>query len=128
MDKIDAKNKNSLVLALVGDAVESLWLRERFAKETDLNVNAITKKINKLVNASAQAKSLELIEKSLNEDEVSVVRRARNSHTHSTAKNYSVIDYRHATAFEALLGYLYLSEQNERINQIMETVFTVLEK
>ena len=122
MDKIDVKNKNSLVLALVGDAVESLWLREWFAKTTDLKVNAITKRINKLVNANAQAKSLALIEDQLNEDEASVVRRARNSHTHSTAKNYSVIDYRYATAFEALLGYLFLTEQTKRIDDILERV------
>ena len=122
MDRIDAKIKNSLSLALIGDAVESLWLRQNFVERGDLNVNIITKRINKIVNAGAQAESLELIKGNLTSDELDVIKRARNTHTHSTAKNYSVIEYRHATAFEALLGYLYLTCQHDRIEKIMQTV------
>lgn len=113
-----------LVLALVGDSVESLKLREWFAKNSDLKVNAITKKINTMVNAHSQAESLRLVEKDLSPDEIEIVMRARNTHTHSTAKNYSVIDYRFATAFEALLGYLYLSKKEERLNLILNKVCT----
>lgn len=122
MDIIEAKLRQSLVLALVGDSVESLFLREWFATHTDLKVNAITKKVNQLVNARAQAESLKLIEDGLTSDELDVVKRARNTHTHSTAKNYSVIDYRHATAFEALLGYLYLTGNKARIDEILTKV------
>ncbi|MBO4569971.1 MAG: ribonuclease III [Clostridia bacterium] len=120
MDNV--KNKQSLVYALVGDAVESLVLRKHFAITTDLNPNAITRVINKIVNAKAQAESFRLIEESLTSEEKDVAKRARNTHTHSTAKNYSVIDYRYATAFEAVLGYLYLNDRKERIDEILEVV------
>jgi len=123
----EVKNKNSLVLALVGDSVESLWLRKYFAENSDFTVNAITKKINKIVNANAQSESLRHVEPFLNDEEKSIVKRARNSHTHSTAKNYSVIDYRYATAFEALLGFLFLSEQKDRIDFILTKVIKFFE-
>lgn len=123
MDKEKAKTKQSLVLALVGDSVETLFVRQWFAEKTDLKVNAITKMTNRIVNAKAQAESLSLIEHLLKDDEKDVVKRARNTHTHSTAKNYAVIDYRYATAFEALIGYLYLSEENKRLMTLLEIVF-----
>ena len=126
-DEVDAKNISSLNFALVGDAVQSLYLRTWFVKNTTLNVNVVTKKINQLVNAGAQAKSFKLIEPVLNEQETEVCRRARNTHTHSVAKNYSVIEYRLATAFEALLGYLYLTNQIERLEFVLNYVLNNLE-
>lgn len=125
--EIDVLNISSLNLALVGDAVEALYLRTLFAKHTTLNVNLVTKRINKIVNAGAQARSLRLIEKYLTEEELGVCKRARNTHTHSTAKNYSVLDYRRATAFEALLGYLYLTQRHERIDFILNLILTNLD-
>ena len=111
-----------LCLALVGDAVESLWLREYFSKTTELKVNAITRNVNKIVNAHAQAESLKMIECDLTDLERDICKRARNTHTHSTAKNYSVIDYRYATAFEALLGFWRMSGQDEKIEKVMQKI------
>ena len=114
--------KQPLVLALVGDSVHSLFLRERLAKTSDLNAHDITIIVNKMVNASAQAAAFKAVEGLLNSEEKSVANRARNTHTHSTAKNYGVLDYRYATAFEALLGYLYLEKKAQRINEILDIV------
>ena len=111
-----------LVLALIGDSVNSLFLRERLAKTSDLNAHDITVIVNKMVNASAQASAFRLVENILTLKEKGVANRARNTHTHSTAKNYSVLDYRYATAFEALLGYLYLEKNEQRINQILDII------
>ena len=126
--KDDTKNIQPLVLALVGDSVETLLLRQRFAKLTDLKVNEITKAINSLVNASSQAESLKLIEGDLTADENDVARRARNTHTHSTAKNYDVVSYRHATAFEAILGYDYLLGDIERVNMFLDKICSFYSK
>ena len=123
--EINILNVSSLNMALVGDAVEALYLRTWFATNTTLNVNSVTKKINKIVNAGAQAQSLKLIEPFLIGQELEVCRRARNTHTNSTAKNYSVVEYRYATAFEALLGYLYLTNNIERIQFIMKKVLNI---
>lgn len=118
----DAHLKQPLVLALVGDSVHSLSLRTRLAKTCDLNAHDITLLVNKMVNASAQAKAFRFVENILTEEEKAVANRARNTHTHSTAKNFSVLDYRYATAFEALLGYLYLTKNQERIDYILDMV------
>ena len=74
----------------------------------------------KYVKASAQAKILEKIEKNLTEEEKKVVKRGRNTKTHSAPKNADLTDYMYATAFEALIGYLYVTEQQERLLQILE--------
>ncbi|MBQ7452696.1 MAG: Mini-ribonuclease 3 [Clostridia bacterium] len=126
--KEEIKNLQPLVLALVGDSVESLLLRRRFAILTDFKVNEITKAINSLVNASAQAQSLKLIEDDLTQDEQDVARRARNTHTHSTAKNYDVVSYRHATAFEAVLGFNYLSGNERRIELFLDKICSYFAK
>lgn len=118
----DACLKQPLVLALVGDSVHSLNLRMRLASTCDLNAHDITLLTNKMVNASAQAKAFRVVENILTEEERAVANRARNTHTHSTAKNFSVLDYRYATAFEALLGYLYLTNNQARINYIIDIV------
>ena len=118
----EATLKQPLVLALVGDAVHSLCLRTRLAQTSDLNAHDITVLVNKMVNASAQAQAFKNIEDELTEEEAAVANRARNSHTHSTAKNYSVLDYRHATAFEAVLGFLYLSKNQERIDYLLNKI------
>ena len=119
-DVNSSAQKQSLVLALIGDSVHALYLRTRLAKTSDLNAHDITIIVNKLVNASSQARAFRLIESTLTEEEESVAKHARNTHTHSTAKNYSVIDYRYATAFEALLGFLYLNKNEARINKILD--------
>lgn len=114
------KNMQPLVLAFVGDSVHTLFVREHMAKLGDYKVNALNRMVKEKVNAGIQCKVFKSIEKMLTEDELSISYRARNSVKGQGAKNYSPIEYNYATAFEALIGYLYLTKQNERLNEILE--------
>lgn len=125
LTEIEVFDKQPLVLAMVGDAVYTLYVRTRIASKTDLKVNDINKRVSAIVNAGAQAKTFREIEENLTEREKQVARRARNTHIHSHAKNFSIEEYIHATALEALIGYLYLSGQDERLNEILNKVETI---
>lgn len=107
----------SLELAMVGDSVYDLYVRSRLVKRggrvRDIHRNAV-----KYVNAHAQAQALDRIEGELTDEEASIVRRARNARQTPT-KNADAGEYHRATALEALLGYLYLTGQNERLNRFL---------
>lgn len=111
---------NPLALALVGDAVFSLFVREHVLSQHNTNANALTRIVNSYVNAGSQYKIYRKIEPILTEQEIDICHRARNSNIHSKAKNYSVTEYIYATAFEALLGYLYLTDSKDRLNKILK--------
>jgi len=113
----------SSTLAWVGDAFFSLCAREwelSFSKAKPVKLN---KKVVGAVNANAQANFLEKLTPHLNEAELGVVRRARNSPITTKSKNYSLAEYKKATAFEALIGWLYLLGNNERLNEILKIIF-----
>lgn len=113
-------NTNPQSLALVGDAVFSLYVRDFVLMNHKINANSLTKMVNSVVNAGNQYKIYRKIENLLTETEIELCHRARNSNMHSKAKNYSVTEYIYATAFEALLGYLYLTDKKERLNEILK--------
>ena len=118
---IDQINKVSpLALALIGDAVFSLHVREWVLMQNNKNANTLTKMVNSYVNAGSQYKIYRKIEPLLTQQERDICHRARNSNIHSKAKNYSVTEYIYATAFEALLGYLYLTDSTQRLNDILK--------
>ena len=96
-----------LVLAFVGDCVYELYIRNYLISEKYRDVNELHRKSVFFVKAKAQAYILRALE--LNDEERSIVRRGRNAHPHTVPKNAEVADYRQATAYEALIGYLYLS-------------------
>ena len=120
------KNKDDLILvspltwAYIGDAVYELYVREYLIKTTNLKPHRLHIETIKFVKASAQAKILYELEKFLTEEEKDIVRRGRNTETHSAPKNADLKDYMYATAFEALIGYLYVSEQKERLDEILK--------
>lgn len=116
----DIQKVNPLALALVGDAVFSLYVREYVLKSHNVNANALTKMVNGYVNAGSQYKFYRKIEPVLLDEEKEICHRARNANIHSKAKNYSVTEYIYATAFEALLGYLYLMDKKDRLNEILK--------
>ena len=116
----EAKQIQPLVLAMIGDGVQTLFVREFVAKNLGVKVNKMTKLVSGAVNAKAQCEIFQKIEPQLLEDEIDVARRARNAHIHTKAKNFSYFEYIHATAFEALLGYLYLTGQTERLNTFLD--------
>ncbi|MGN1259248.1 MAG: Mini-ribonuclease 3 [Christensenellales bacterium] len=111
---------SSLVLAFVGDVVFSFYVKTKVLNLTKLKVNALNANTSKLVNAHSQREMLFKLMPILTEQEAQIVKRARNTNIHTKAKNYSIEEYRHATAFEALIGYLYLIRRYERLNEILK--------
>ena len=110
-----AKMLSPLSLAFVGDAVYTLYARSKVIQNSDAKNGALHTEATKLVKASGQAEMADAILGLLNEEEMGVFKRARNSKTHSVAKNASIGDYKKATGFEALVGFLYLTGQEERL-------------
>ena len=119
MDSQKAKNLNPIVLAFVGDAVYSLFVRERLTFLSDSKTGELNKKATAQVCATAQSAFMKEIEELLTEEEITVYKRARNAKKGTRAKNASIQDYNTATGFEAVLGYLYLVGQNDRLNFLL---------
>jgi len=108
-----------LVLAYIGDTVYDLYVRSYWIFKSDLGAHGLHMACAKMVCAAAQAKAFRRIEGELTEEETGIFKRGRNAHMGTVPKNASIGDYRAATGLEALLGYLYLSGRDERINEIM---------
>ena len=117
------KQLNPLVLALVGDAIYEVFIRAYLVeKNRDMNVHKIHVKAVAHVKAHAQSEYMKLLIDDLDEEEISIFKRARNSKSGTTPKNADLNEYKWATGFEALVGFLYLSEKNERLNNIFEKI------
>lgn len=108
-----------LVWAYVGDSVYELFIRTHLVETTKLKPHKLHIETIKYVKAKAQADILESLQDILTDKEKEIVRRARNAENHHLPKNADPADYMHATAFEGLIGYLYLSEQKERLEEIL---------
>jgi len=128
VDLKDVDEMNTLVLAYVGDVVYELYVRTFVVSTFDGKVNNIHKTSVNYVKASNQALGLSCIEADLSEDEKGLVRRGRNNKNLSVPKNGNRKDYRDATGLEALLGYLYLSKDNDRLEEIIMTVLKFLRR
>lgn len=112
---VDAGAYSPLVLAYIGDAVYELLIRTRVVNRGSMQVSKMHKKSAGLVKAQAQADMIKVLQEELTPQEQAVYKRGRNAKSASTAKNATMIDYRMATGFEALIGYLYLNEEHERL-------------
>ncbi len=119
MTEKEAKNLNGLVLAYVGDAVQSLYVREKLVHEHDLKAGALHVLASKEVNAHAQTLLVESVFDRLTEDEQAIFKRARNTKSNHKAKNQTSADYKKASGFEAVIGYLYLIGNADRIKQLL---------
>lgn len=117
----DIRRYSPLTLAYIGDAIYDLVIRTLLVGKGNAPVNHLHRQASSMVKAEAQKKSLYRIEPLLTEEELSIYRRGRNAKSYTTAKNASVGDYRIATGFEALLGYLYLTGQMERLLFLVKT-------
>ncbi|MCQ2440458.1 MAG: ribonuclease III [Clostridia bacterium] len=122
----NAKQLSPSVLAFVGDGVYGLYVRTALAK-----VNRPSGELHKLsvelVNASAQAKAFKIIEPVLSEEELSVFKRGRNFHTSTTPKNSSNAQYHIATGLETLFGFLYLSGNTKRAEELLELIMNSIQ-
>lgn len=116
----DIRTYSPLTLAYIGDAVYDLVVRSMVVLKANKSANDLHKTTVEFVKAKAQASIIEMLMDELNEDEKSYYRRGKNSKPYSTAKNASISDYHKATGFEALMGYLYLTGQTERMLYLMK--------
>lgn len=110
---------NMLPIAFIGDSVHTLFVREYVLSTENGKMTNYHSDASKFCRASSQSKALEKLLPLLTDDEKEIVRRARNAKPKHQAKNASTSDYIHATAFEALIGYLYLSEQKDRLSKFL---------
>ena len=119
LEPIDVSSYSPLALAYMGDAVYEVLIRTRVMNRGSMQVNKMHKKSASLVKAEAQARMIQALQEELTEEETAVYKRGRNAHSASSAKNASIRDYRMATGFEALVGYLYLTGQYERLLKLV---------
>lgn len=110
---------NPLVLAYIGDAVYEVYVRMYISKKGAAKTNFLHKASISFVSARAQANILEKLEEKLDDEELNIVRRGRNANSNTIPKNASVADYKKATAFEALIGYLFLKGNIKRLEEII---------
>ncbi len=108
-----------IALAYIGDAVYEVAVRQYLLSKANMRPNHLHRSATKLVSAKAQSRILTSIEAELTEEEQDVVRQGRNAKSGSVPKNADVLEYRHATAFECLIGYLYSSSQHDRMIQLI---------
>ena len=130
MEESRLKTYSPLSLAFLGDAVYALFMREYVLKKGNTSSHKMHVKTVKLVSAPAQEKAiLSLIEEgALSEEETAVYNRGENAKTETHAKNASNISYHRATGFECLIGWLYLKEENERIEELLKRTIEILEE
>ena len=118
---------NPLVLAYLGDAVYEVYIRTYILHKYGGTVNDLHRISTKFVKAGAQAKIVHAIEKAFLEEEWTIIKRGRNHKSGSVPKNASVTDYKYATGFETLVGYLYLMGKNERLEEILHGAVATIE-
>ena len=110
-----------LALAYIGDSIYDLLVKKSFVLKSNMQPENYHKKVTSIVSAKAQSAFIESFMDNLTEEEQAVYKRARNSSPHTKAKNASLQDYLKATGFEAVLGYLYLSGQNARLDELVQS-------
>lgn len=118
--KEDVRMLSPLVWAYVGDSVYELFIRTHLVNYSNAKPHKLHIESIKYVKAESQAKILEKIFSELSEEEIEIVKRGRNTENHHLPKNANVADYSHSTGFEALIGYLFLTEQDERLEEILK--------
>ena len=111
-------NTNIAHLAYLGDAVFELFAREQVLRESEASLSVLNKRIKKYVSAEKQAAMYHKIWDRLTADEQAVMKRGRNLHPATRAKNASLTEYRHATGLEALFGYLHQKNGKQRLQEI----------
>ena len=123
MNALDNKRINTTALAFIGDAVYELHVRKHVLDSGQANADKLHAMAVEYVNAAGQAKALKMIYPGLSKEEQDLVKRARNRKSTSKPKNADPVAYKLATAFEALIGYMYLSENPDRMNEIIGLAF-----
>ena len=120
MKEVDIKEYSPLTLAYIGDSIYDLIIKSLVVNEGNRQVQKLHKETSMRVQASAQSKMMRAIQEHLTEEEHAVFKRGRNAKSVSPAKNQTITDYRRATGFEALMGYLYLKKEWKRMLELVK--------
>ena len=124
LENTDIRTYSPLTLAYIGDAIYELVIRTILVEKGNTQVNKLHQRASKLVKASAQSAIIEKLKPYFTDEEMGVFKRGRNAKSFTMAKNASMSDYRRATGFEALMGYLYLTEQWDRMLELIKIGIT----
>ena len=116
----EVNTMSPLTWAYIGDSVFELYIRMYLVNTTNMKPHKLHIEAIKYVKAKSQAEKLKEIYDDLTDEEKDIVRRGRNTQNHHLPKNSNVQEYMYATAFEALIGYLYLTKQKERLKEILK--------
>lgn len=127
MEEVDIREYSPLTLAYIGDCIYDLVIKSLVINEGNKQVNKLHQETSRLVQASAQSLMMRTMQEHLTEEEHAVYKRGRNAKSVSPAKNQSITDYRRATGFEALLGYLYLKKDYKRLLDLVKIGLDSLE-
>lgn len=119
ISKKDANNMSPIVLAFIGDAVMTLFVRQKIAESHDFKSGRLNEMASKIVCAEAQSQLADNILPYLTEEEQEIFRRARNAKKPSHAKNATIAQYNKSTGIEAVIGFLYITGDDERLNFIL---------
>lgn len=117
---IDIRTYSPLALAWLGDAVFSQRVRSALIRQGNTSVNKLNKRANKIVCAKRQSAMIRAIREELTDEERAVYKRGRNAHSHTKAKGATSAEYNHATGLEAVIGFLYLREEEARITELIQ--------
>ena len=120
MEEVDVSTYSPLTLAYIGDCIYDLIIRSLVVNKGNKQVNKLHLETSSLVQASTQSLMMRTMQEHLTEEEHSIYKRGRNAKSVSPAKNQSATDYRRATGFEALLGYLYLKKEWKRMLDLVK--------
>lgn len=120
MQEVDIREYSPLTLAYIGDSIYDLIIKSLVINEGNKQVQKLHQETSSLVQASAQSKMMRTLQEILTEEEHAIYKRGRNAKSVSPAKNQSITNYRRATGFEALMGYLYLKKDMKRLIDLVK--------
>ena len=123
----DVRQYSPLTLAFIGDGVYELFVRTQIVKNTNAPANQLHKRCVHYVRAQGQCVSMDALLPHLTEQETDAFKRGRNAKINTKAKNAGLAEYKKATGFEALIGYLYVTKQTERLEFLMQKAFETIE-
>lgn len=128
LQQVDIRGYSPLVLAYIGDCVYDLVIKTMIISRGNKQVQKLHQETSNFVQASSQSLMMRAMQEHLTEEEHTIYRRGRNAKSVSPAKNQSITDYRRATGFEALLGYLYLKKEYKRLMELVKIGLDSLDK
>lgn len=120
INNLDLGTISMQTLAFIGDSVYNVYIRTYLASVSNVQTGKLHIKSIKYVSARGQAKTIDKLMDSLSEEEINIYKRGRNTNIHTVSKNVDVVEYKKSTGFEALIGYLYITKNTKRLEEIVK--------